>query len=56
MQRDLSDIERQQILVRIQDLNDRYHLVTSPTLTYRWVKRMAISMGFIAKALRMNTH
>lgn len=56
MQRDLSAIERQQILVRIQDLNDRYHLVTNPTLTYRWVKGMAISMGFIAKALRMNNH
>jgi hypothetical protein len=52
----LSADERRQVLGRIQDLNDRYHLVTSPAITYMWVKRMAFSMACIARFLRASTH
>ncbi|MBB6157397.1 hypothetical protein HDC30_004646 [Pseudomonas sp. JAI115] len=36
------------------DLNDRYHLVTSSQVTYRWVKRQAYAMRVIAYVLRLN--
>lgn len=52
----LSAAERSQVLDRVQDLNDRYHLVTSPDLTYRWVKGMAYPMKYIAKFMRVSAH
>jgi len=50
----LSAVERQKLLSRIDDLKDRYHLVASPQVTYRWVKRQAYAMLFIARILRLN--
>ncbi|UVM53159.1 hypothetical protein LOY38_14615 [Pseudomonas sp. B21-015] len=50
----LSAVERQKLLNRIDDLKDRYHLVTSSQVTYRWIKRQAYAMLFIARILRLN--
>lgn len=50
----LSTVERQKLLSRIDDLKDRYHLVTSSQVTYRWVTRQAYAMLFIARILRLN--
>lgn len=56
LEQDLSASERELVLNRIQDLNDRYHLVTSPAVTYRWIKRMGAAMGSIAQFLRSSSH
>ncbi|KAB0528580.1 hypothetical protein ACFFQ5_21925 [Pseudomonas brassicacearum] len=56
LEQDLSASERELVLNRIQDLNDRYHLVTSPAVTYRWIKRMGAAMGSIAQFLRSGSH
>lgn len=50
----LSAVERQKLLSRIDDFKDRYHLVASPQVTYRWVKRQAYVMLFIARILRLS--
>jgi hypothetical protein len=46
--------ERQKLLSRVDDLKDRYHLVTSSQVTYRWVKRQAYAMLVIGRLLRLN--
>lgn len=56
LQPDLSGFERRQILGKIQDLNDRHHLVTNPSLTYSRVDKLAIVMRLIAKVLRLDIH
>jgi hypothetical protein len=56
LEQDLSASEREHILNRIQDLDDRYHLVTSPAVTYRGIKRMSAAMGSIAQFLRSSSH
>lgn len=56
MEQDLSASEREHVLNRIKDLDDRYHLVTSPTVTYRWINRMSAVMGSIARFLRSISH
>ncbi|WP_141231775.1 hypothetical protein [Pseudomonas sp. Irchel s3a12] len=50
----LSAAERQKLLSRVGDLKDRYHLVTSSQVTYRWVKRQAYAMLVIGRLLRLN--
>lgn len=50
----LSAVERQKLLSRIDDLKDRYHLVTSSQVTYRWVTLQARAMLVIARILRLN--
>lgn len=50
----LSAVERQNLQSRIDDLKDRYHLVISPQLTYRWVIFQARAMLLIARILRLN--
>ncbi|MNY20832.1 hypothetical protein D3C86_1543380 [compost metagenome] len=49
-----SAVESRKLLSRIDDLKDRYHLVTSSQVTYRWVTRQAYAMLFIARILRLN--
>ncbi|MBB6157400.1 putative N-acyltransferase [Pseudomonas sp. JAI115] len=50
----LSVFDRRKLLSQLDDLNDRYHLVTSSQVTYRWVKRQAYAMLVIARLLRLN--
>jgi hypothetical protein len=50
----ISAVERQKLLSRLNNLNDSYHLVITPQLTYRWVKRQAYAMRMIARLLRLN--
>lgn len=50
----LSAVDRRKLLSRLKGLKDRYHLVISPQLTYRWVKRQAYAMRMIAWILRLN--
>lgn len=56
LEQDLSASEREHVLNRIKDLDDCYHLATSPAVTYRWINRMSAVMGSVARFLRSSSH